>query len=320
MQPIGPDINTLEGGLNNCQPRAPLPQSQNIDPPPSCPVDPNNQNNVPDTFESWESIKTADQNIGLGTDRNCDPIQTGAIVNDLRPPTDNTIYRYSKTIRATDEACMDLFRKLVVIDEDGVAHQVPIIWGTQDRAVAFVAQQNTKTGDTLVVNRLRLPLLAISQTGIEYAKDKYIYHGNVDWRFRKGGKNIVQDTIFGTTWGIPLNVTYNLLAWTLHLEDMNQITEQVITKFSPVAYIKVRGVNWEPIVTLESITNNLDFEPGDAKLRVIKFQYTIKALTWLQQPLLKRKTVLNIPIEFTNSGLSETSTEIIGRQDVGVKK
>jgi hypothetical protein len=317
MQPVGPDINTMEGGLTNCDPRPPLQQSQNIDPPPGdCPV-PDNQNNIPGTFQSWESIRSADQNIGLGVQNNCDPIMTGAIVNDLRPPTDNTIYRYSKTIRATDEAVKDLFTKLVVMDEDGQAHPVPIIWGTQDRAVTFLLQQNTKNGDTLVVDRLRLPLMAISQTGIEQNREKYIYHKNVEWqRPTNGNQNLTSETIFGSTWGIPLMLTYNLLVWTLHLEDMNQINEQIVLKFSPVAYIKSRGVNWEQIVTLESIANNLDFEPGDAKLRIIKYQYTLKATTWLQQPLAKRRTVLHVPVEFTNSGLSNSSTEVIGKTDI----
>jgi hypothetical protein len=63
-------------------------------------------------------------------------MQTGQIVEDMRNPEREVLYRYSKSLRGCDEAMLDLFSNVVVIDEDGKAHKVPIIWGTQERAVA----------------------------------------------------------------------------------------------------------------------------------------------------------------------------------------
>src|SRR4051812_46072957 len=56
---------------------------------------------------------------GLGQAVLCDPMLTGQIVNDLSNPNRNVVYRYSKAIRACDEAMLDLFRNLVVLHEDG---------------------------------------------------------------------------------------------------------------------------------------------------------------------------------------------------------
>jgi len=83
----------------------------------------------------------------------------------------------------------------------------------------------------------------------------------------------------------------------MYIEDMNQILEQILLKFSPVAYIRVRGVTWEIQCKLDSIANNLDTEPGDQAIRVIKFQFNITAETYISQPIARRKAVLKTNVE-----------------------
>ena len=80
-----------------------------------------NNNNLDFLKEAITNEKT-----GAGKSNNCDPMQKGQIINNDK--NINTIYRYSKSLRGTDEAVMDIFRDLVVLDEDGKAHKVPIIW------------------------------------------------------------------------------------------------------------------------------------------------------------------------------------------------
>ena len=219
----------------------------------------------------------------LGKENLCDPMQTGQITND--PKRFDTIYRYSKALRGTDTAIMDLFKNLVVIDEDGKAHNVPIIWGTQEKAVAAIVQDNVRKDNSLVVDRIRLPMMAISSTDYQFNQARYVYHRAIDYLRDSNNKpgftyseKYEKDTIFGVAKGMPVDISYTLYAWTLYVEDMNQILEQIILKFSPVAYIKVRGVLWEVCVKFDSIANNLETEPGDAALRVIKFQFGITAV------------------------------------------
>jgi hypothetical protein len=95
---------------------------------------------------------------------------------------------------------------------------------------------------------------------------------------------------------------------------MNQILEQVLLKFSPVAYIRVQGVhNWETIVRMDSIANNLDTEPGDQQLRVVKFQFGMTAETYVPQPIIRNKSVLAEEIDFVNRVDDSDITEVIGR-------
>jgi len=328
MNPIGPNTNQYEKSLNDFAEKSPLGRSENIDPAPGyCEQPPDNQYGAHQVPPSDWMDNVLNKKIGLGSQNNCDPMQKGSIVNDLNPPNRNTIYRYSKSVRATDEAVMDLFRDIVVIDEDGEAHPVPVIWATQERAVAAVVQENVRKDETLVVDRIKIPMLAISSTGYSVNSARYTYHKAMSYLREYRGKptftaseKYERDTVFGVTRGIPLDVTYTLYAWTMQLEDMNQILEQIVTKFSPIAYIQVRGVLWEVSVKLDSIANNLEVEPGDQALRVIKFQFGLIAETYVAQPITRNKAVLKTRVEVVNNLNEDQISEVLTRLEDAVEE
>jgi hypothetical protein len=119
--------------------------------------------------------------------------------------------------------------------------------------------------------------------------------------------------------GIPVNKTYTLTAWTMYMEDIDQILEQIILKFSPVAYIRIRGVNWETIVTLDSIANNVDYEPGDQNQRIIKFEFNLTARAYIPQPMVRNKSVLKTKVDFYNDVDEQKITEVLGRLEDSVE-
>lgn len=329
MLPIGPDPNRYEKQLNPCPDQSILGRSNNQDPPPGmdCHIQPDNQNNIGnDGTGDWLRDNFVN-NLGNGAANNCDPMQAGKIINDVTSEvSSNTIYRYSKSLRGTDEAVMDLFRNIVVIDEDGKAHQVPIIWATQERAIAVILQKNVRKDETLVVDRINLPMLAISATGYEFDSKRYTYHQALDYVDvytgkppTKGPKYQNRDTVFGISRGIPINITYTMYAWTMCLEDMNQIFEQIVTKFSLVAYLKVRGVMQEVIVRLDSIASNLETEPGDAKPRVVKFQFAMTAETYVPMPAkIYDSLIKSVKADLVNSTDESTITEVLAKiEEIG---
>ena len=328
MKPIGPNSNDYGKSLNDIKEKSFQWHSENIDPAPGfIRQPPDNQNNDHLTVPNDWHADIFTEKIGLGTQNNCDPMQTGAIVNDLQNTNSNTIYRYAKSVRGCDEAVMDLFRNLVIIDEDGKAHPVPIIWATQARAVAAVVQENVRKDETLVVDRIKLPMLAISSTGYSMNMARYTYHQAINYLTDTQGKptftaseKYEKDTVFGVARGIPLDIEYTLYAWTMQLEDMNQILEQIVTKFSPVAYIKVRGVLWEVSVKINTIANNLQTEPGDAVLRIVKFQFGLTAETYVAQPIRREKAVLKTRIDIVNSLDDNQISEILTRLEEVVEE
>lgn len=259
-----------------------------------------------------------------GTAYNCDPMQTGQIVNDMLTKPNNHINRYTNAIRGCDQAMTEMVSKFVVLDEDGKAHPVPVIYGTQERAVTVIMQNNVMKDNSLVVHRPTLPLIALhSSDGPTFDANRYIYHKAKQINRGNDGKPLShqellqKDTVFGVSAGLPVNIGYTIYAWTYYLEDMNQIVEQMLLKFLPMAYIKIQGVPWEVGVKLDSVANNIDIEPGDQNLRVIKYQFNATAETYIPQPIERLKTVLNIKTDFYNSVDEKKIAEVYDRQEIG---
>lgn len=279
----------------------------------------------------WLVNETSRTKPGSGASALCDPMQTGHIINEqgMSPPNRDVLYRYAKSLRGTDEAMVDLFRDVVVIDEDGKALNVPIIWGTQEKAVAAIIQTNVRKDESTVVDRVRLPMLAIRSTGYNFNQDRYVYHKAIDylrterlnWKPRFTRKErFERDTVFGVAKGLPIDINYTLYGWTLYSEDMNQILTQIITKFSPMAYIRVRGISWEIGVKLDSISNNIEAEPGDKNDRVLKFEFSFTAESYISQPIVRKKAVLKTKVDVVDAIEDEDITEVLSKLESAVKE
>jgi hypothetical protein len=239
----------------------------------------------------------------IGVSATTDPMQSGSIINDISKPVNNNIInRYSNALRGCDQGMKDLFKDIIVLDEDGKAHPVPIIGANQEKAVAYILANNVRKDNSLVVDRPVLPLMAIHSSGLAPDMSRFTYHKAkfyVKDSMRSELKD--KDTIFGVTRGIPIDVSYTMYIWSLYVEDMNQILEQIILKFSPQAYIKVQNVPWEVTVSLDSFANNINYEPGDKEVRVVKYQINFTTKTYIPQPIIRNKTVLKIKTDIHNS-------------------
>ena len=281
------------------------------------PIDPCKSGHVKATSGDPEVAAKESENFfseGWGRSDNCDPQQAGHITQNQSHHHDrNVVYKYSRSIRGTDEAMQDLFRDLVVIDENSKSHPVPIIWGTQERAVAAVIQETYRDDTSLALDKIKLPMLAIHSTAHDVDMSRYTYHKAVNYlrNERFGGKpgfttkeKFDRDTIFGVTRGVPVDISYTLYAWTLYQEDMNQILSQIFQKTVPMTQIKIKGIGWPVNVTLESTANNIDYEPGDQNTRVIKYQFNFVAKTYVAQPILKKRAILKTQVDVVSGDLS----------------
>jgi len=326
--------NHQQGSLNNCNEKGPV-GNINLDKSPGY-CEASNEENLRapnDSTLNWLKDQTM-KKTGFGSRVDCDPMQRGYIVNDLENPDRDTIYRYSRSIRGNDEAILDMFRTIVVIDEDGKAWPVPVILGTPEKAVAAIVQDNVRKDETLVVDRIKLPMMAITQTGMDYDLERYTYHKALNYfrRYEPGSKTNTsppgftikekyqRDTVLGAAKGIPINISYTVTAWTMYQEDMNQIIEQVLTKFSQAAYIRVTGIPWEIIVTIDSIANNVDQEPGDSAIKVIKYEFGITAKSYISQPISRKKAVLKARVDFVDGTTEKEISEILARIEEAVEE
>lgn len=290
-----------EKSLVDCEVKDSI-NSVNIDPvPQECADDgwPTQKRVAQDPAVDWR-LRPTRRKLGrtVGQHGNCDPIMTGQLSNDPDSPNRDVLYRYSRALRGANEAMYDLFSNIKVYDLDGKAHQVPILWASQEKAVAAVLQDNVRKDNSLVVDRIRLPILAVWASNYTLNQTRYTYHKAMSlmpWLDPLGEAGFHQqekyerDTFFGVTRGVPVDISYTLYSWSLYQTDMEQILEQVLLKFSPVAYLRIRGVYWDIIVTMDSQANNLDVEPGDNKLRVLKYQFSMTAKSYIPQPITRIK-------------------------------
>lgn len=247
-----------------------------------------------------------DQSGKFGQSGNGDPMQSGKIFNFPNdPPNRSVIPRYAQALRGIDQGMLDLFNDIYVEDTQGKLHKIPIIIGTQERAVA-VLTKNVRKDDSLQIDRVKLPMMTCYAAGYNYADSRFTYHkalnyfNNLRDDLKPGWTNdekYKRDTAFGVARGIPIDVNHELIIWTTNMEDMQQILTQIFLKFSKVAYIKVAGVQWAIPVAITGTQSNIDMEPGDTKLRLVKYQISFLAEAYIPQPITRTKTALSIDID-----------------------
>lgn len=321
--------NHQQRSLNDCNTKG-IPADVNLDDaPPYCGKDAediDNRRGINDDSLNWLKDQSM-KKTGFGARNDCDPMQRGLIINDPSNPDRNVIYRYSKSIRGTDEAMIDMFRTVTVLDEDGKAWPIPVLLGPPEKAVAAIVQDNVRKDETLVVDRLKLPMLAITQTSVDYDLNRFTYHKAVNYFRDSTGKpgltlkeKYNRDTVLGLARGVPINIGYTITAWTMYREDMNQILEQILSKFSHTAYIRVTGVPWEVIVKLDSIANNIEAEPGDKNVEIVKYEFNMTAETYIPQPIERKKAVLKMKIDFVDGMTEAEITEVIAKIEESVKE
>lgn len=250
----------------------------------------------------------------LGSAFHCDPKTTGEIVNSInKNPNRKIINKYPLAVKSLVEGMEDLFSNIVVLDEEGNQHKVPILFASRERAVDFITQENVRKDNTGVVDRITLPIMSLWMNSFAFASDRYTYHWAEMFFNERMSELRKDDTAFKQSRGIPVDIGFQLDAWTYFIEDMLQILESVALKFSPIAYIRTRGNKWITAVKLDSIDQNVDLEPGNTNLRMIKFTFNFTAEHYIPQPASRYKTVLQERIDITNGLEDRDVTDFISR-------
>jgi hypothetical protein len=324
MKPINPGEH-YQKNLNDCNEKSPLQENLNSDEAkPFC--NPDTTESKRDTGgvdTSWLRDNTFQKEFGFS--KQCDPATKGYQENNLENPSRNMIYKSENAIRGADQAIQDLFSDITVRDHNGKIWPVPIVYSAPQKAVAFITQSNIRKDNSMVVDKIKLPLLSIFQLDMNPDWARYTYHEARNY-FRNDQDNkpgfyvkekYERDTVFGVSRGIPVDINYQLSLWTMFFEDAAQIRQQILLKFSQITYIQIQGVHWESVVSLESISSNVEAETGESD-RIIKYQFNIKLQTYIPQPIARRKAVLSTRIDLLNSVEQEEINELYARLEDSV--
>ena len=82
----------------------------------------------------------------------------------------------------------------------------------------------------------------------------------------------------------------------------------------------MRGVHWETTVNLDSVANNVDYEPGDQNQRIIKYEINLTARSYIPQPITRKKSVLKTKVDFYNSVEEDKIKDVLARLEEAVEE
>ena len=250
---------------------------------------------------------------------------SGAAVGQQPPPnlldSDRRYVRgYMKSLRGCDKAMKALFNDIIVEDPEGKAHNVPLIWGSQEKALLAAFGETMRRDGSGEITRVVLPIISLLGQDPQFSVERYTYSEALNWFDPLGGafgqESTPKDVRYAKSRGLPIDRSYILRVWSKYWEDLNQILEQIILKFNPVAYIEVEGVEWEIIVKLDSIGSNLDDSPGDSAIRILKYEIVMTAETYVVQPTVRERTVLSQNTEWR---LNDPHGHVEKTEDINVE-
>lgn len=144
------------------------------------------------------------------------------------------------TLRKADRLVLDLFKNLVIINDEGISSKVPVIYGTREKLRA-------RAEGTGGIKKIAMPIVAMCRKDIH--------------------QTLVPTKT--TTWLLD----YHVLIETLFQEDMNQILEQMFLHFSPKVEFEDNNVKK---LHLRNITSNDSEERGNG-MHVLSYELLMQA-------------------------------------------
>ena len=225
------------------------------------------------------------------------------------------IFGYSKSIRNTNRAVLDLFSDVTILNEDdNKIYPIPIIWGTQEKAVIYAFGEqfinNPDRRDAGLVDRIKLPMMALMGGDIPLAAGRYVYH-EAKRKVSYGQERKPFDVVYRISKGIPVDMSFTLTLWAKYYEHLMQMVEQIIQKFSPIAYINPEGIPWETPVKMTGSSNNVGSDVGDRQVRILKYVFNFIAESHIVQPIRRDKTIHKITQRYVLMGdLAPSNSEI----------
>lgn len=204
-------------------------------------------------------------------------------------------YFFADTIRAVMIGFGNFFNDLFVIryDEKGEPIkqiQVPLKYGPRMKSHDFRVEQ--ESGKKYYIP---LPNMTYRKTGMSFASDRNSGGGESRGFYSKyfevnGVDYLMANKFWADVHPVPYNITISMEAKVEHVSDANQIEEQILSRFSPEAYIDLKEfwfINKRRSIKmkLDSISEETtqDFGEEDKREITISMEFTIEA--WLYKTI-----------------------------------
>jgi len=171
---------------------------------------------------------------------------------------DTTSYQKPDFYRVFTRRIKELFGKFQVAKGDDTLRTVEIIYANPERAIAKIMEGKST----------QLPLLSLQLDGIEVALDR-----------RKPMEALVEKKFwipdqqravrYMALAPVAANLSFAVNVWGKYVEDVNQLTEQIILSFRPNLPIDIRP-NEVYQAFIQDVSDSFQVDVGDRQDRVLK--------------------------------------------------
>lgn len=208
-------------------------------------------------------------------------------------------YFYNQNLRKLVVGFGALFSNIDVAhtDPDGgtpIKIRVPIHYASQEKFIQRLLQPSSITPGTRI--ETQLPIISFMMNSISPDPSRrlgrFANNSNINGCQSTGSKIATQT---------PVNVSFNLFAYTRHTDDMLQIVEQIMPYFLPehIIQLDMNSVQSNLNIPITMISNNLseryDGDLNSRRLNIASFQFLAKS--WIFGEIETATAISNVVID-----------------------
>ena len=199
-------------------------------------------------------------------------------------------YYYYKALRKTIIQFLDLFNDIQIarynIDGSFLKHAtVPLKYGPKEKIWYWLHERKDDE---------MLPVMAVTLQGVNYDAQRMTNKNRYIIETTSASAGAIQRYLNPS----PYNLEFQLGVWSLYMNDIDQILEQILPWFQPYAYIRVYipelFSSWQSKVIFSSVSPDFEFEYSDELHRVLKYTLDFTVQTYLFKPIESKGLVKKI--------------------------
>ena len=203
-----------------------------------------------------------------------------AIRDEMQALRDNSTFQKPDFYRAFTRRIKELFGNLQVLKGDETLRTVDIIYANPERAIAKIMEGKST----------QLPLLSLQLDGITLADDRRKpMEALVEKKYWLSDKQ--RAVRYMALAPVAANLSFAINIWGKYVEEVNQLTEQVLLKFRPNLPIDIRPDEvYQSFI--RDVSDSFQVDMGDRQDRVLKRVIRFEVESYIPSKVFK----------FTNTG------------------
>jgi len=194
-------------------------------------------------------------------------------------------YYYNQSLRKLIVGFGTLFSDIYVSHENetgpNTSLRVPITYSSQEKFIQRLLNPSSITEGTRIENQL--PRISFIMNSIASDPSRRRTRMSSRLELTQGSGGICQNTGSQIANEIPVNVSFNLFAYTRHIDDMMQIIEQIMPFFVPDHVISMRltdggqKMNIPIVMVSNNLTDRYEGDLNSRRIHICSFNFLAKS-------------------------------------------